>query len=126
MKIRMLLPTRFRWILASSNGDSNTESTSATALAGVFRFLEPHFPGTQWVAMSCRGGFDDVEPHKCPNLEESTIFLLSSHHIASSLGQLAVGNQSFYFFDRRFAPQIRIVMGVCLFNGANLLPLLPF
>ena len=122
----MLLPTRFRWTLASSDGDSNTKSISATAPAGVFGFLEPHFPGTQWVAMSCRGGSDDVEPYECPNLKESISVLLSSHHIASSLGQLAASSQSLYFCDCEFAPEIRIVIGVSVFDEANLLPLLPF
>lgn len=42
------LQTAIGWILASSGGDSFAELISASVVAGVFGWPEPHFPGAQW------------------------------------------------------------------------------
>ena len=53
-------------------------------LQGFIGSLEPHFLGVRWVTMSCRGGFDDVEPHECPipqnSISMSCFRVTTLHH----------------------------------------------
>ena len=60
---------------------------SATALAGFFGPLGPHFPGTRWITMfgkARKGGLDDVEPHECPiprkSIRVSCLRVTTLHH----------------------------------------------